>query len=153
MPIGNVDARATEKTGFSVHGEHLYLRGNRVPSVRIRQALTSFLDYINRIQGPVLLAAHNAERFDWVILARVLQKFPNLWHQFKRMVPAYLDTLPLSRGVYPGLRSYSLRSLVEHFLGEDFDTHNAVEDARVLQKLFHTWNLERSTYSEFVTQV
>lgn len=154
MPSGNVSDSATKVTGLSVRDGHLYLWGTRVPTVPLRQVLTSFLAYIQSFRGPVLLAAHNAKFFDWVILTRVLrQQFPDLWPQFKRMVPAYLDTFPLSKRVCPGLTSYSLTSLVGHFLGEAFSAHSAVEDARVLQKLFYKWNLARSTYSEFITKV
>lgn len=154
IPSGNVADGATQITGLSVREGCLYLWGNPVPTVPLRQVFTSFLAYIRSFQGPVLLAAHNAKFFDMVILTRVLQQqFPDLWPQFKRMVPAFLDTLPLSKRVRPKLASYSLSSLVYKFLGEAFSAHNAVEDARVLQKLFYIWNPERSTYSEFITRV
>lgn len=154
MPSGNVADGATRKTGLSVREGRLYLWGTPVQTVPLHQVFTSFLAYIRSVQGPVLLAAHNAKLFDMVILTRVLQQqFPDLWPQFKRMVPACLDTLPLSKRVHPGLKSYSLSSLVDKVLGEAFRAHNAVEDARVLQKLFSTWNPARSTYSEFITQV
>lgn len=154
MPSGNVADGATKVTGLSVRDGRLYLHETPVPTVPLRQVFTSFLAYIRSFQGPVLLAAHNAELFDGVILSRVLQQqFPDLWPQFQRMVPGYLDTLPLSKRVCPGLTSYSLASLVDEFLQEAFDAHNAVEDARVLQKLFYTWNPARSTYSEFITHV
>ncbi|XP_075875458.1 DNA polymerase III subunit epsilon-like [Nelusetta ayraudi] len=154
MPSGKVADDATKVTGLSVREGRLYLHETPVATVPLRQVFTSFLAYIRSFQVPVLLAAHNAKFFDWVILTRVLQQqFPDVWPQFQRMVPGYLDTLPLSKRVCPGLTSYSLSSLVNRFLGGAFGAHNAVEDARVLQELFYTWDPARSTYSEFITRV
>lgn len=154
MPLGDVHEGATEVTGLSVREGHLYHQETPVDTVPLSQVFTSFLAFLESFPGPVLLAAHNAKCFDWRVLTRVLQQqFPHLLLQFQRVVPGYLDTLPLSRRINPGLPSYSLPSLVSDFLGEDFSAHNAVEDARVLQRLFYNWNPAISTYSEFITYV
>lgn len=34
---------------------------------------------------------------------------------------------------------HSLKALVDYFFGEKFDAHNAVEDAKILQRLFYDW--------------
>lgn len=153
MPRGQVDKRATEVTGLAVYGGRLHHRGNPVITIPLAQLLTSFLDFLQSVPGPVLLVAHNAKGFDWVVLTRVLQQFPLLLSQFQRVVPAYLDTLPLSKRIYPELPSHSLSSLADYFLGKSFNAHNAVKDALMLQELFFTWNLAKSTYSEFITAV
>lgn len=40
--------------------------------------------------------------------------------------------------------------MVEHFLRKTYDTNNAEEDAKVLQELFHHWDISEITYTEFV---
>lgn len=154
MPSGHVHEGATKKTGLSVYKGRLYRWTDPVPTIPLSELLTSFLEFLRSFPGPVLLAAHNAKNFDWVVLKRVLQlEFPHLLLQFQRVVPAYLDTLPLSKKVYPGLQSYSQPSLVNYFLGDAYNAHNASEDARMLQRLFYFWNLAKATYSEFITYV
>lgn len=153
VPVGPVDKGATKVTGLSVNEGRLYHRETPVPTVPLSQVLTSFLAFLRSFPGPVLLAAHNAKFFDWVVLTRVLEQFPHLLLQFQRVVPGYLDTLPLSRRLHPELPYYDLPSLVSYLLEEDFNAHNAEEDARVLQQLFYYWDPEESTYSEFITYV
>lgn len=152
VPVGPVDQGATEVTGLSVNEGRLCHWETPVPTVPLPEVFTSFLAFLRSFPGPVLLAAHNA-KFDWVVLARVLDQFPHLLLQFQRVVPGYLDTLLLSRRLHPDLPNYKLSSLVSYFLEEAFDAHNAEEDARVLQQLFYFWNPEESTYSEFITYV
>lgn len=153
LPSGHVEKGATKKTGLSVYEGRLYLYGNPVHTIPLSQALSSFLAFLKSFPGPVLLAAHNATHFDWVVLTRVLQQFPLLMFQFQSTVVGHLDTLLLSRRIHAGLPSYSLPSLVSYFLGGGFNAHNAVEDARALQQLFYLWNPPRSIYSEFITYV
>lgn len=50
-----------------------------------------------------------------------------------------MDTCMLSKNLFPDLRKHNLEFLVKHFLGKPYDAHNALEDARILQELFNSW--------------
>ena len=90
-------------------------------------------DFLDFIQGSRLVA-HNA-RFDLSFLMESLGRTPGLplWEN-----GAY-DTLMLSRRAFPGLPSYSLKSLRQAFqLGEmvDGNAHRALYDAEITMELF-----------------
>ena len=87
----------------------------------------------------MLLAAHNGKHFDVPILRRVLWKC-FLLEEFERLGTSYLDTLLLARDLYRSEKSYSQKSLVQRFLGKDYDAHNALEDVYSLQELYMCWN-------------
>lgn len=130
---------ATRITGFTVKSDHLFLRGDPVMTSPLAEALTSFITFLRSFCHPVLLAAHNALRFDAPVLARVLRKC-SLQHDFHQVVCGFLDTFLLSKDLFPGLGSYSQENMVRHFLGKTYNAHNAVEDARMLQELYKEWN-------------
>lgn len=89
-----------------------------------------FLDFIDGSK----LVAHNA-RFDLAFLMESLGRTPDLplWTN-----GAY-DTLSLSRKAYPGLPSYSLKTLKQALqLGVEIDgtAHRALYDAEITMELF-----------------
>uniref|UniRef100_A0A8D0AIW2 Exonuclease domain-containing protein n=1 Tax=Sander lucioperca TaxID=283035 RepID=A0A8D0AIW2_SANLU len=112
---------ASQLTGLTVYCGHLYLRGRPVRTIPIFDALTSFINYLRNFPSPVLLAADNAKGFDQVLSGIV-------------------DTLMLSRKLFPLGNNYSLESLVVQFLKESYNGHNALEDAKMLQELFNSWD-------------
>ncbi|TDH09820.1 hypothetical protein EPR50_G00090820 [Perca flavescens] len=139
LPRRPIEPRASELTGFTVYRGRLYLCGTLVRTVSLVRALKSFINFLSDFRGPVLLAAHNAKRFDALILSRLLRRF-SLWQRFQQVVSGFVDTLMLSRNLYPRLGiKYSQGSLVDYFLEEYYDAHNALEDAKMLQKLFNFW--------------
>ncbi|XP_071399218.1 DNA polymerase III PolC-type-like [Centroberyx affinis] len=134
---------ATRVTGFTVRGDALLLHGRPVDTVPLRQALSSFISFLRSFRRPLLLAAHNAKRFDGPILARVLQEC-SLTQDFQEVVSTFLDTFLLSKQLYaPGLARYSQEYLVRYFLKKSYDAHNALEDAKTLQELYKKWDPER----------
>ncbi|XP_031169682.1 uncharacterized protein LOC116060313 isoform X1 [Sander lucioperca] len=152
-PSRLIHPEAIRRTGFTVNNGRLYLRRRRVRTKPIIYALTFFIDYLSKFPGPVLLAAHNAKKFDAPVLSRLLQKF-SLWQRFQQVVSGFVDTFMLSRKLYPchlnpGMK-HSLKSLVYEFLGESFDAYNALKNAMMLQKLFNFWR-PSSFYVEEVT--
>lgn len=137
VPVREISNGATNITGFTVCDSRLCRDGVPVPTIPLRDLLIQFLTYLAQFHNPILVA-HNARCFDAPVLMRVLAE-NGLQQDFKQIVHGFLDTLPLSREIYPRLPGYSLEALVNQFLGQHFDAHNAVEDAKVLQRLFYTW--------------
>ncbi|XP_030221846.1 uncharacterized protein LOC115550712 isoform X2 [Gadus morhua] len=95
MPEIAIDRGAAEVTGFSVRDGALLLQGTAVPTVTLTEALTSFLDFLQSLEQPVLLAAHGARRFDKPVLDRALLRC-SLTRQFQQLGSRYLDTFLLS---------------------------------------------------------
>lgn len=133
-----ISKEVTDLTGFTVHGSSLYHNGVLVAAIPLKDLLNRFINYLRDFQNPILVA-HNAKSFGAPVLRRVLAE-NGLQQVFKQVVPVFVDTLPLSKHMFPGLPSYSLKNLVDHFLGQQFAAHNAVEDAKILKRLFYTWN-------------
>ncbi|XP_061578377.1 three prime repair exonuclease 4 [Cololabis saira] len=153
LPGQDIDPGATKVTGLSVSPEgQLLLRGVAVATVPLGDALASFLHFLGQFNRPVLLAAHNARRFDAPILTRVLQEH-GLREQFQDLVSGFLDTLPLSRNLHPDLDRNNQPFLVQLFLGRQYDAHNALEDVRALQELYQVWNPNQEDVSRCSSQI
>ncbi|KAL3061118.1 hypothetical protein OYC64_009348 [Pagothenia borchgrevinki] len=149
LPCIPIEYGATEVNGLTVSYDQLFLHGEPVRTVSLYHSLKSFIKYLCRFPGPVLLAAHNAWRFDQIVLMRVLRKF-SLFEQFEQVVSGFVDTLPLSKKLYPQLKRFNQPYLVRYFLGERYNAHNAVEDAKLLEELFYNrWNPDNDVISEF----
>ncbi|RVE71510.1 hypothetical protein OJAV_G00052530 [Oryzias javanicus] len=138
LPRRALTQSATQVTGFTVTPEGLFLRGRRKQTTSLLDALNAFLNFLRSFGRPVLLAAHNARRFDAPVLTRVLQQH-SLLLEFQQVVTGFLDTFLLSKSLYPRLASYSQENLVRNFLGQFYNAHDAVEDARMLQELYNAW--------------
>ncbi|CAL8321523.1 unnamed protein product [Gadus morhua 'NCC'] len=149
MPQVAIDRGATAVNGFSVSDGALLLRGTAIPTATLTEALTSFLDFLRSLEQPVLLAAHNARRFDKPVLDRALLGC-SLARQFQQLGSRFLDTLPLSRALHPGFDSHSLVNLSGYFLPRHYNAHDALEDVRALQELYNCWNPRQETLDQFV---
>lgn len=100
---------------------------------KIETLLESFAEFC----GETLMVAHNAN-FDYGFLKAVIEKFE---------APAprglILDTIPLSKKVFPGLLNYKLGTLTHHLGIQTTEFHRAQADAiscgqlmmKVLEKL------------------
>lgn len=151
LPRRPLTEGASEVNGFTVSDGSLFLHGNAVDTVPLIDALTSFISFLRSFSCPVLLAAHNAKRFDVPVLTRVLQEL-DLQQEFQQVVSGFVDTFLLSKNLYRNLGSHSQQYMVRHFLGRTYEAHNAVEDATMLQELFNSWNVSRDTLSTLVFQ-
>ncbi|HBE76505.1 MAG TPA: PolC-type DNA polymerase III, partial [Firmicutes bacterium] len=80
----------------------------------------SFLEFIN---GAVLVA-HNA-KFDVEFLKAKCQQFFD-----QKIQPVYLDTLALSRSVWPYFKSYKLNTVAKEIGVQLLSHHRAVDDAK-----------------------
>ncbi|KAL3061123.1 hypothetical protein OYC64_009353 [Pagothenia borchgrevinki] len=148
LPRIPFDHGATEVNGLTVSYGQLLLHGEPVRTVPLHSSLQSFIEYLGRFPGPVLLAAHNSRRYDGIVLKRVLEMC-SLFEQFKKVVSGFVDTLPLSRKLHPQLDCFKQQHLVHYFLGGKYNAHNAVEDAKQLEELFNYWNPDNDVISEF----
>lgn len=84
------------------------------------------LDFV----GDAPLILHNAP-FDLGFLNPIVARIKRRW-----LTTSVFDTLPLSRLAFPGLRSYSLENLSEHFEFKQGGHHRALADCRYTQMLF-----------------
>lgn len=146
LPSRAITQSAIQVTGFTVSDDCLFRHGVLINTVPLGVALTSFISFLRSFRHPVLLAAHNARRFDAPVLNRVLQQC-YLWQEFQQVLSGFLDTYLLSKNLFHHLASYSQAYMVQYFLGETYDAHNAVEDARMLQELYKLWNPRKSDVS------
>ncbi|KAI4796257.1 hypothetical protein KUCAC02_027866 [Chaenocephalus aceratus] len=137
LPGISIGDKATKVNGLTVSDGQLFLHGEPMRTVSLYHSLQSFIHYLGSFPGPVLLAAHNAWRFDQIVLMRVLSKF-SLFEQFQQVVSGFVDTLPLSKKLYPQLDCFKQPCLGRYFLGRKYNAHNAVEKAEQLEELF--WN-------------
>lgn len=86
------------------------------------QGLRAFIDYA----GKATLIGHNVN-FDYQILSANLRRYlPGT--NLSELHPVYLDTLKLARMLWPGLKNYKLKSLLEEFHLEGHNTHLADAD-------------------------
>lgn len=81
------------------------------------------------IFGDSVLAAHNAP-FDMGVLSRCLSAYGIAW----RPRAYYICTCTMGRACCPGLPSYRLDALTEHF-GIELDHHKAESDSRAAAEL------------------
>lgn len=100
----------------------------------IEDCLASFAEFC----GDSPLVAHNAP-FDTQFLSADIKKFESA-----APTGVILDTLPISRKVFPGLANYKLGTIVDHLKIESGVFHRAEEDASycgqvlvaILKKIF-----------------
>ncbi|XP_034005108.1 DNA polymerase III PolC-type-like isoform X2 [Trematomus bernacchii] len=131
---------ATNVNGFTFRYGQLFLHKEPVSTMTLYYSLTTFINYLGRFPRPVLLAAHSSKIFHGRVLMRVLKKC-SLFEQFKKVVSGFVDTLPLSRKLYPQLKDFNWQDLVQRFPFEGkYNAHNAVEKAELLEVLFNYWD-------------
>lgn len=82
---------------------------------------------VNMTEGTIFVA-HNV-RFDYSFIQ---QEFKNLGYTFSKKK---LCTLALSRKLIPGLKSYGLKNLTQHFNIELTNHHRALDDAKATTEL------------------
>ncbi|XP_069102792.1 uncharacterized protein [Argopecten irradians] len=141
-------SKASKVTGlsYSMGTNKLYLHGNEVQGKCIRTALLDFLEYLKEFDHPILVG-HNIASFDVPILLRILKEF-GLQCEFVSIVPAFIDTLKLSKKIFPKEEvngCYKQGHLVETYLNVKYHAHDAVEDVNSLQQLFTTKLMDRCT--------
>ena len=92
----------------------------------IYTALPRFNDFV----GDATVIGHNVT-FD---IAFVQQK-AKIYQDIKFLNP-YIDTLTLTRKVYPGLKSYKLQDLIKEYNLKTYAAHRALADVVATQQLY-----------------
>ena len=64
-PSKRIHPRASEVNKITVDEEHMYVNGKRVEHVNQRRAMTDFVQFVQQVPGPVVLVAHNGQKFDF----------------------------------------------------------------------------------------
>lgn len=138
-PTKNIDEKASAHTGLKNIKGDLYLRGNKVLSIPLKDALQSFLQFLNLSSKPCLLVAHNVN-FDKSHLLRAILRC-SMVQSFNKIC-GFSDSLPLFKKHFgckkiPG--EFKLSTLaVEHLkVGPESDSqfHEAMYDVNILEQL------------------
>ena len=138
-PRKNISNNAYNLTGiwFDSYYGQMFVHGEPVNSVSMSRCLKDFMRYIG--DQDVTVVAHNAHAFDAPILVRAAA-WCNLLDDLREQVVAVCDTLPIVREVFPeftGLhRPYSLESLVNNVLYEDYTGHDGLDNAYFLRRVY-----------------
>ena len=113
--------RRSQNYGILRSGQQQLLFGNWLP---FQSMLTTINEYFRRSEECCILVAHSAISADSSILTSNMLSH---YHQCRlsdstvtmghSRVVGYIDTLPLFKQLYPGLRSYKQTELVRYFLG------------------------------------
>ncbi|XP_070579722.1 DNA polymerase III PolC-type-like isoform X1 [Ptychodera flava] len=147
---------ASEKTHLTVENGKLCYKGKAVQCVPKETCMQKFLYFLQAFDNPILVG-HNSRSFDCRYLINSLHDC-SLINQFVLTVAGFVDTLPLFRSIYPGMRSYSQESLTNKFVGKEYEAHNTTADVLMLQTLLETCNvlmsilLEHSFTSDWMIQ-
>ena len=144
MPEDGIDIITRVTTGFEDRNGKLFQNDIAMPTITLHKALGAFISFLQSFDQPVLLAAHDAKCFDKPVLDRALFRC-SLTEQFKMLGSSFLDTLLLSKALYPGLDSYEQGKLSYPFLGKPDYSHNALIDVTALQELYRCWNPNRES--------
>ena len=91
------------------------------------EALRLFMDFVGREDA--VLVAHNAP-FDSSFLKAAAAR-----HNIP-LSYTYMDTVPISRALFPNLKNHKLDTLAKHLKLGDFHHHRACDDARTLAGIF-----------------
>ena len=110
----------------------MFYRDQPVHSVSCKLALQEFIDFLG--DKPVILVGHSIKAFDCHVLLNAA-KACGVQEQLHNYVAGYLDTLPYFRNEHKGLQSYKQEHLFQHFIGEDYDAHNALADVVALMRI------------------
>ncbi|PVD22328.1 hypothetical protein C0Q70_18138 [Pomacea canaliculata] len=108
LPKREISYWVQEIFKYSVQGDNLYRNGVQLPTLRIRQALSEFLEFLG--DEPVTLIAHHSRRIDFPVLYNAM-KACDMLPEFEKKATGFVDTLPLFRGVWQDFGPYRLRTL------------------------------------------
>ena len=97
----------------------------------IEVEINNIVDFLDKNRTQTYLVAHNNDGFDKWFLKENLSKYTDT--SFSKYM--YIDTLVLAKMLLPELRSYSLKSLCEHF-NISPGNHRALGDTEALKNVY-----------------
>ena len=138
FPRHEILVDASKVTGITccLATNKMYVQGKEVTYTTQYQALLMFIDFLKDIQYPVLVG-HNICNFDMPVLTNRLKE-SGLFSTFIEETKGFVDTLKMAKRMFSKneVDNYKQCTLVKHFIGTDYNAHNAIEDVRSLQQLF-----------------
>ena len=153
LPKNNISPGATRVNKLSVKNingkRELFKENKLVQTVPLDEALQEFLAFlVNSYQKDscTLLIGHNSSTFDTPIL---LRKSDTTFHCRLKDLNVYLAdshilVKDLLKQKHPALCGSNQSSLYSHLFNEDFEAHDALEDAVALQKIIFESSLQLS---------
>ena len=130
LPISD---EAEKVTGIVWDGTSLFVSGNKVVCLKIREALNQFLQWLKQFPNPVLIA-HNGKTFDFKVFCHAIDKNA-LQEDFLKSAVGFVDSLGVMRSKIPKLPSYKQTFLAQHVCQETYNAHNAQDDVTMLVKI------------------
>lgn len=126
---------------------------------QIKEVMLAFFDHFDILENKdVQMIAHNNNYFDELVLRK---EYPDIPKHIK-----FRDTLPFIRIQCPGLLSYNLGKLHEHFYGEPFaNAHRADADVIALERIYKDhvlpvvckgeehWDKKKGIETNFLTSI
>ena len=130
--------------GISWNGVDLLVQREIVESMHWIYAISDFFQWLKEFDN-VILVAHNGRAFDMRILCHAVESV-GMQDLMRHRVLACIDSLQLMKKTFPKLKKHSLSALVEHFLREQFNAHDAAADVDILVKVLCISNVTRRDY-------
>ncbi|CAC5380039.1 unnamed protein product [Mytilus coruscus] len=148
FPDQQISREASEITKITVVGQKMYYNGNAVDYKHKHEGMTDFLTYLSTFTDKPVLVGHSIKRFDCHVLFHTLKSM-NMYSELCASTVAFLDSLNLFKLVSPGLSSYSQSFLVDKLLGQQYESHNAVYDTKLLFNLV----TEKGNVSQYISDL
>lgn len=102
---------------------------NKLP---ISEMIHEITDFLMKKNTRVFLVAHNNDGFDkWFFRAALKNHSDVGYKSFD-----YIDSLTLSKMLFPKLKSHSMKNLCKEF-NIDLSAHRAMDDTKALRKVYH----------------
>ncbi|XP_069135615.1 uncharacterized protein [Argopecten irradians] len=135
-PTQPISLEASQATGLTYVGGILKHNGQIVQTTDIKAGLEQFVEYLQKYKDPILIG-HNIQNFDVPILINQLNKY-DLISKLNTSASGFIDTLKLAKRIWkkPLIKNYKQETLVNFFLGINYEAHNAMADVISLQQLF-----------------
>ena len=143
-----VTPEAEKVTGIKWTGENLLVNNDIVDCIEWRYAIADFFEWLKQFDN-VILIAHNGRVFDFNVLCHCVNAV-GLEHSMRQIVLACIDSVQLMRKTCLGLKKYSLSALVDHFLHQEFNAHNAIDDVEALVSVLKAADVSRVDYDMFM---
>lgn len=144
-PIRNISEKITKIT--KITNEMVYGSPNE------KQALIMFVNFCNNSfrtnnqETPIYLIAHNGNSFDFMFLKQISKR-----HSVRLPNFVFLDTINLSKLLFPERYSHSLASICKYYGICQENAHRAFDDARVL-KLITEYMLKKYDQIYGISQI
>ena len=137
VPKKRIEAGTKAATGLSVKNGMLFHQGKPVQTVPLNVAVEDFTSFLGKLNYPVIIG-HNIANFDVPVLYNTLHKL-NKIEAFCNVTCGFVDTHKVAKSKINKndlpLASYKQENLVNTFVKERYEVHNALADVTSLEKL------------------